>query len=282
MSNPPADDPGLEAPNPAVVHSVQLKIPPFWPTDPQLWFAQVEAQFSTRGISAQKTKFDYVVSSLDHEFAQEVRDLLLSPPTTTPYTKLKEQLIERTAASEQRRLQQLFHSEDLGDRKPSQLLRRMQQLLGDKMNSTDASFLRELFLQRLPSNVRMLLAATGDSKMDLPELAQLADKIMEVAVTPASNISSATLVQNPSSELQSLRSELSDLRHLVERLLSTKPQHRRHRTPSRGRSPTPNPTPASSTLTAQSACWYHQRYGSSARKCQSPCSYVSENDQASH
>ena len=57
--------------------------------------------------------FDYIVASLSPEFATEVRDLILKPPTENPYDKLKEQLIKRTAASEQRRLQQLFNSEEL-------------------------------------------------------------------------------------------------------------------------------------------------------------------------
>ena len=171
-----------------LVAAVNVKLPPFWPADPQVWFAQVEAQFTTRDITVQKTKFYHTVASLSPEIATEVRDLILAPPAETPYDTLKEQLITRTAASEQRRLQQLLTSEELGDRKPSQLLRRMQQLLGDKAATLDSSFFRELFLQRLPSNVRMVLASTGDT-IALDKVAQHADRIMEVAVPTVATVS---------------------------------------------------------------------------------------------
>ena len=63
--------------------------------------------------------FDYVVSNLSPEYtyATEIRDLILKPPVENPYDKIKEQLIKQTAASEQRRLQQLFSAEELGDPK---------------------------------------------------------------------------------------------------------------------------------------------------------------------
>ena len=109
----------------------------------------------------------------------------ISPPDTDPYDRLKEELIKRTTASEQCRLQLLLNAEDLGDRTPSQLLRRMQQLMGGKAVTDDQSFVRQLFLQRLPPNVRMVLASTKDDE-DLESLASLADKVMEVA-SPAVN-----------------------------------------------------------------------------------------------
>ena len=72
--------------------AISIKLPPFWPADPEVWFAQIEAQFTTRGIISQKTRFDYVVSSLSPEFAVKVRDLLLRPPDKALYNTLKAEL----------------------------------------------------------------------------------------------------------------------------------------------------------------------------------------------
>ena len=83
-----SNDPPVHPPAVTTMSAVSIKLPPFWPTDPEVWFAQVEVQFATRGVKAQKTRFDYVVSSLSPEFAMEVRDLIPNPPADTPYDSL--------------------------------------------------------------------------------------------------------------------------------------------------------------------------------------------------
>jgi len=246
----------------ARVSAVSVKLPPFWPADPDLWFAQVEAQFAIKGVTTQKTKFDYVVSSLSPDFATEVRDLLINPPNDDPYDALKAQLIKRTAATDQQKLQQLLSGEELGDRRPTQLLRRMQQLVGNTPGLADGVLLRELFLQRLPANVRMVLASASSST-SLQDLAQMADKIVEVAVPSVSAFHTPS--QSNSTELDDLRSEIATLKSTVKRL-------------TRRRSPSPRPRPQDSQ---DQLCWYHERFGDAARKCKEPCS-MSGKAKASH
>ena len=118
-------------------------------------------------------------------------------------------MFKRTVASEQKCLQQF---EELGNCKPTQLLRRLQQLAGDTPDA-DGVFLRELFLQCLLTNVRMVLASTQGGT-SIAELAQLADKIIEVAVPQVANVS----IQPCSSDIESLRVEIASLKQQINTL----------------------------------------------------------------
>ena len=276
MSNPDDD---TKVPATPSMAAVSVKLPPFWPNDPAVWFAQIEAQFDTRGITSQSTKYYYVVASLQPEIAEVLRDLLLQPPTKDEYDTIKAELITRTSTSEQRRLHQLLISEELGDRKPSQLLRRMKQLLGER--SLEASIFRTLFLQRLPTTVQSILA-TSDG-VGIEQLALIADKIMEVSTGP-----SVQAVSQPKPvESTTQTSEVGELRAMVAKL-STQVGSLAQQLSDRGRSPSRGgasggfgrgrPRSRSSSRRREynencGMCWYHWCFADKAKKCNKPCNY---------
>ena len=134
------------------VAAIAIWLLPFSPTNPRVWFIQADAQFARRGITASRAKYEKIICTLPTNYATEVEDLLIDLPDENPYEKLKDLLILRIADSERQKIRKLLTAEELGDRKPSQLLRKMQRLLGER-TAIDNSFLCELFLRRLPANV---------------------------------------------------------------------------------------------------------------------------------
>ncbi|XP_064482844.1 uncharacterized protein LOC135395678 [Ornithodoros turicata] len=274
---------------PTSVTAVSIRLPPFWDRNPATWFIQAEAQFHLSGITAQTTKFYYVIAALSPSAADEVYNVIASPPANCPYDKLKSALLKRTTCSDRARLQQLLSAEELGDRRPTQLLRRMKQLLGDGAASASDSFLRELFLQKLPRNVQMVLATTTNLSTD--ELATLSDAVMEVAIPspsvmhvetphppfPEPTPSAVSQVSTPAptqytsqhmAAIESLTQQVNNLTNLVATLAarnrSPSPRRFRRRSLSpRGRR---SPSPRSNGM-----CWYHQRFGAEARHCFQPC-----------
>lgn len=105
----------------------------------------------------------------------------------------------------------------------------MRQLLGDSATAAEGPLLRELFLQRLPSNVRMVLASSADKSLE--EVAELAHKIITVAPPTVSTISPSA------SEVDSLQAEIKQLRELVSTLSSTSQSPRLHLPSPRRRQP---------------------------------------------
>ena len=251
--------------NPVTIAATSIKLPPFWPADPHIWFAQVEAQFATRRITTQKTMYDYVVASLTPDFATEVRDLILTTPEDNPYDTLKAQLIKRTAASEQRRLQQLLHSEELGDRKPPSSSAAFSSFWGTPRHISHHHFSGSCSSSGYhPMSVWSWL---------LHQITYLLRNLLSLQTAlwmcPLQQWTQST--QHPCLSLITSGQRLSGCSHWSSSLAGTDPAVRRHSSSS---------SCTSSPRQPSSLCWYHFRFGDSARKCKPPCS-KSGNEQAS-
>ena len=73
--------------------AVSLKLPTFWTSQPEVWFAQAEAQFNHRGISASDSKYFYILAALDQETATPLLDFISHPPADYKYKEFKDQPI---------------------------------------------------------------------------------------------------------------------------------------------------------------------------------------------
>jgi len=158
--------------HPPTVQAVTIKLPEFWPDDPEVWFARAEAQMNTRGITVDTTKFDHIVTALDNSAASEVKSVLVNPPAVNKYEALKKALLDAFSRSQAQKDAELLALSGLGDRKPTALLRKIRNL-----NSDAETLRRALFLAQLPSEVRGVLA--GQEFATLEKLAEAADRIVE-------------------------------------------------------------------------------------------------------
>jgi hypothetical protein len=161
---------------PAEVSRVAVRLPPFWPERPAVWFAQAEAQFTLANVSSEKTKFCHIISQLDHRYATEVEDIITSPPEREPYSILKVELVRRLSPTTEQRIQQLLTVEEIGDRKPSQFLRYLRSLVPD----VSENVLQSVWTSLLPHNIQSFLASQNETNLDAAALC--ADRDSEVGV----------------------------------------------------------------------------------------------------
>lgn len=242
------------------VSRVSVKVPPFWKVNPALWFAQLEAQFANTNVTADETKFNLVVASVESEILGAVHDLILTPPATDKYPALKKRLIEFYAESESSKIRTLLQGLELGDQRPSYLLTRMRGLAGSLISD---DLLKSMWLSRLPTNVQAILATSQES---LQQLAVMADKICECVATP--QLHAVASQSSLETQIAELSRQLQDLASVVN---SRRPRDRggygqRNRSRSRSRRQYKEP--------ANGFCFYHTNFGANAKKpCNGPCSF---------
>lgn len=250
------------------------KIPPFWKKDPELWFCQIEAVFARAQINNSLTKFQTIIPKIDFDVLEQIADLVKNP-SDTPYEDIKGRLVSTYTDSEQRRIQQLLEGKQLGDEKPSQLLRHMKTLAGNVMAD---KALKAIWTRSLPQNIQTILVSTGQE--DLDKMAEIADKIQEVS-NRGEVLSVATRnYPSQSEQYTTMQQMVANLEAKVEKLTQqlvefgtnresriinrNKSQRRRDRSNSQSRKDTNSP---------DWLCYYHFRFREKASKCVSPCAW---------
>lgn len=250
------------------VNRVAARLPPFWEENPDIWFAQVEAQFIVAGITVDDTKFNHVIGNIDGKILSRVSNIVISPPVANKYEALKAAILIAFADSQQKKSSKLLAEIELGDRKPSELLNHMRKLADNKV--TD-DFLRTLWSRCLPANVSAILST---SEADLSGLAKMADKIMEVAdfSTHISAVSSIQTASQPlDQKITQLEKALVDLNSQMKNISMSLNKIR-----SRSRSRSRSHAASSTSSTDADLCWYHKKFADKAHKCIEPCSFKSE------
>lgn len=268
------------------------RLPPFQSEDPELWFLQVEPIFLNG--ATEKEKYSHLMAALPFAIVQRVRDVLVTLSTSeTPYTSLKQLLLQRLAPSQEAKLEQLLQGEQLGDRRPSELLVSMLALLGATPSAREEVMVRHLFIKKMPSSTQEILVSL-DPALALTDVAATADRIQRVHSPQVSSISAPSPPQPTFSlpppigaippghltatdvRLSLLERCLADLtmevRGLAAAIQSGSHHHSRSASGRRNSFRRGSPSPGRRSF-PNGHCYYHHTFGDKAQKCSPPCAF---------
>ena len=236
-----------------------LHLPPFWPNEPDLWFASIEAAFDLNRVTSPRTRYQRALALLPVESLCSVRDLVCnSAAMDDPYTELKRRLTGAYGKSPWQLAAELLDHPDLGDLRPSVLMARMLALLpqGEKAHIL---FLT-IFKRKLPVAWQEQLAS--NTTTDHRELAAAADQIWAARARHVVVAAAPATPRQPSPS----RARSPDR----DRGRNNNNYNRRGRGATPGRRDGRNNQPY---VDGSSICYFHHTYGGQARSCKPPCNY---------
>ena len=99
-----------------------VKLPVFWTEEPEIWFSQAEANFRSKNVTTEVSKFNNVVAHLDAQTAALASDIVKADPREedNPYAKLKKRILEALSLSCNKKADKLLDLNGSGDKIRSQ------------------------------------------------------------------------------------------------------------------------------------------------------------------
>lgn len=280
-----SDEPTPDRNVPTDINALIVKLPTFWANNPRTWFIQAESQFSLGKITADISKYNYVVATLPQDIAESVSDILENPPIAGLYSNLKKNLIDRHSLSLESRIKKLVSDEEMGDKKPSDYFRTLQRLAGSSGTIGD-ELLKKLWMSRLPQAISVALIPQKDD--EIGKLTKLADQIWEAI--KSANISAVRFQSSQSacssSSHDELRGEINSLKAMIEKLSFDRSRSRsrgRYENRSRSNNNYRSRSRSSRYNPKGKLCYYHYKFGDKANKpCNKPCTFANSSQSSNN
>ena len=245
--------------DPVNVFAVAPKLPKFAPDDVGTWFLQAEAEFRTKGIKCQTTKFSHIITILKPEHMRKVRRVSLTLEKDPEcYTKLKAAMFKAFQLTPAQKVAKIAGL-TLGDSTALDLMQIMLQIMDRDPDPLDA-FFRTAFINKMPMLIRSGLWET-DYALDWEDLAIKADRLLSgIPDQERLNVLAAT----PAPAAGEVDINVGSSRGAA-----------RGGGRNRGRRGARGGRGGASGSTGQPLCWYHWRFGAEARQCPGApdCSY---------
>lgn len=273
----------------------ELKVNPFYPNDPSLWFKTTELLFSTYGVNTQKSKLACLIQSLDMDQVTKIQTVIdRVNQIPDPYEQAKNLLLSSYGDTDAKRLQKLLNSSPPTDqhKKPSEVLQYLRNLAGPGFSE---NMIKEIWLSRIAPDVR-LGVATVQPLVNLNDLAKIADDVYDLVdnvarrngaceVAAVSNTGfDQQLLMRTVQALSALQHEMTKINGQLSSLISLQ-QERNSRSPERNRGKFKHrqqrqrsASPMHAQPFVNGICAFHAKYKERAYKCVPGCQYTSKNE----
>lgn len=224
---------------------------------------QLESWLDINQIYKDRERFLLLKMSIEPETYRQVSAALTHKNPGKEYETLKNAIIQAYTDSEAKQIQNLLSGLKLGDRRPSQLLAEM----CDLYKGPKDKIFEELFLSRLPGNVRGILVSMrgqDEASNNIETIAKWADTIIEqLNVPPMINaISETNQISALQTKLDNIINTFSNSNNRFKKPFAPKNKKRR------------NSNEENKENSDDDICYFHRKFGNNRhenRKCPDGC-----------
>ena len=253
------------------------EIPPFDKEHVDIWIKRTENAFIRALITSPRDKFAFLEAKFPCNFNPRINDYLWGDATQDSYDEFIAYLRSEYGPTKQQKAAIFIDGFKRDGRKPSQYIAALNEKTKDV---TVDDIKKEMLIREMPMEIRRMLQERLEEGISLEEAAKTADAYFDKDGRPRFQSSSVNEVRHAESEPDEVDGINAVNNRFKKRfnLGPKKPQ---------GNANFSRPTPKPATTPKTNICFYHEKYGEYAKKCNEACKFFdanrfSGNGQAGH